>query len=152
MNYWDTSCVLKLYTPEPDSETYLALAGQTREPLVASEILTTELYAAFCQKELRGNLKRGSADRLRQRFEADCADGRWLLLPIGHEVLTEAVRLTKSCYQHRPPIPLRTLDSIHLASALSARAASLVTADVRMRQAAVILGLTVVRSDPPRPA
>jgi predicted nucleic acid-binding protein len=143
MNYWDTSCVLKLYTPEPDSATYLALAGQATEPLVSSEILVAELHAAFCQKELRGELKNGAAERLYKQFNADCDGGRWLLIPLGHDVLTKAVHVAKTGYRHRHPVSLRTLDAIHLASALLAKAGQLVTTDARMKQAAAALALPV---------
>ena len=143
MNYWDTSCVLKLYTPEADSATFLTLAGQATEPLVSSEILAAELYAAFCQKELRGELKNGAADRLHKQFDADCIAGRWLLIPLGRDVLGKAEHVTKAAYRHRHPVSLRTLDAIHLASALLCKASQIVTTDDRMKQAAAIAGLTV---------
>lgn len=41
----------------------------------------------------------------------------------------------------RPSIPLRTLDGLHLATALSVRAARLLTADLRLRDAARHCGL-----------
>jgi predicted nucleic acid-binding protein len=143
MNYWDTSCVLKLYTAEPDSATYLTLAGQATEPLVSSEILGAELYAALCQKELRGELKNGAAERLHKQFDADCAAGRWLLIPLGRDVLTKAIHVTKTGYHHRRPVPLRTLDAIHLATALLCKASQIVTTDERMQQAAAVAGLPV---------
>ena len=144
MNYWDTACVLKLYTAEPDSAVYLALAGQATEPLLASAILTIELTYALHQKELRGAIKTGSVERVLKQFHADCAAGRWLLIPLGHDVLTGAAQVAKTCYQRRPPIALRTLDGVHLATALLAKTTQLITTDERMRQAACALGLTLV--------
>ena len=144
MNYWDTACVLKLYTAEPDSATYLTLAGQAAEPLLASEILATELTYALHQKELRGALKTGSVERVLKQFQTDCAAGRWLLLPLGRDVLTRAAQVAKACYQRRPPIALRTMDGVHLATALLATATHLVTTDERMRQAARALGVALI--------
>lgn len=143
MNYWDTSCVLKLYTAEPDSAQYLALASQATESLLSSEVLTAELYYALSQKELRGEIKVGAAERLWKQFQNDCAAGRWLLLPVGPDVLTRAAQVAKASYRHRPAVTLRTLDGIHLASALSAKAKQLVTADGRMKQGAAVAGLPV---------
>ena len=143
MNYWDTACVLKLYTAEPDSATYLTLAGQAAEPLLASEILATELTYALYQKELRGALKTGSVERVLKQFQADCDAGRWLLLPLGRDVAIRAAQVATACYQRRPPIAVRTLDGVHLATALLAKATHLVTTDERMRQAARALGMTL---------
>ena len=149
MNYWDTSCVLKLYTPEPDSAAYLALAGQATEPLLTSEIMASELTFALHQKESRGDLKAGSAERVLKQFHADCAAGRWLLIPLGRDVLVRAAQLAKACYQRKPPVALRTLDGVHLATALLTKTAGLVTTDERMRQAARVLGLALVPSSSP---
>ncbi|MEO7273985.1 MAG: PIN domain-containing protein [Vicinamibacterales bacterium] len=41
------------------------------------------------------------------------------------------------------PIPLRALDALHLATALDAHAATVVTFDARVRQAAISQGLFV---------
>ena len=144
MNYWDTACVLKLYTAETDSAAYLGLAAQATAPLLASEILTTELAYALHEKEWRGDLKRGSVEQVLKQFHADCVAGRWLLIPPGRDVLVQAALVAKSCYEHRPPITLRTLDGLHLATALLAKATHLVTTDERMRQAASALGLALV--------
>jgi predicted nucleic acid-binding protein len=139
--YWDTSCVLKLYTAEPDSTIYLGQAGQSTEPLLSSAVLRIELHYALRQKELRGDIRSGAADRLTQQFEADTAKGRWLLVAIGEDVLTKANELARICYTHRPPVHLRTLDGVHLATAILANAQQVVTTDARMRTAAAILGL-----------
>ncbi len=68
MIYWDTSCVLKLYTPEDDSGVYLGMADRSSEPLFSSEVLDTELFYALCQKENRGEIKPGWAERIHQKL------------------------------------------------------------------------------------
>ena len=141
MIYWDTSCVLKLYTPEPDSTVYLTQAGQSTDPLLSSAVLRIELYYALRQKELRGDITSGAADHSIQQFEADCNKGRWTLVAIAQDVLVKANELARICYTHRPPVHLRTLDGIHLATAILAKAQQVVTTDTRMRTAAGILGI-----------
>ena len=144
MIYWDTACVLKLYTTEPDSAAYLRLAEQSTEPVASSEILGVELAFALHQKELRGELKPGGAERLRQQFMTDVAAGRWLLAPVGTDVLTRAIHIAQKCFHRRPPLSLRTLDGIHLATALVLKARHVVSTDQRLRQTAVLLGLTLL--------
>lgn len=47
------------------------------------------------------------------------------------------------CYQQTPPIPLRTLDALHLATARVAGETEIVATDKRMRDAAKLLGFTL---------
>ncbi|MCK5849397.1 MAG: type II toxin-antitoxin system VapC family toxin [Kiritimatiellae bacterium] len=143
MIYWDTSCVLKLYAPEEDSELYLNLADSTTEPFFSSEILNTELFYAFCQKELRGDIKQGWAELLHKKFCADVDGGRFVLLTVGRDILVQSNEVARRCYAHKPPVLLRTLDGIHLATTLVAKCTEIVTTDQRMQQAAQILGVSV---------
>ena len=142
MIYWDTSCVLKLYTPEDDSEIYLDKADKSSEPLFSSEVLNTELFYALSQKESRGDINPGWAERLYQKFRGDVEDGRLVLLSVGHDVLDQAVEIARRCYAQTPPIMLRSLDGIHLGSALADKCTEIVTTDRRMLQGADLLGLS----------
>ena len=47
------------------------------------------------------------------------------------------------CYRLVPPIPIRTFDTIHLATARVAGETELVATDKRMRDAAKLLGFTL---------
>ena len=49
--YWDTSALLKLYAPEPDSSDYLRLLIQQPEDLAISFLHRVELYFALCFAE-----------------------------------------------------------------------------------------------------
>jgi len=48
-----------------------------------------------------------------------------------------------TCHRHAPPISLRTLDALDLASARVAGQTELVATDKRMRDAAKLLGFSV---------
>ena len=143
--YWDTSCVLKLYTPEADSEDHVALAERDGGQFVSGEILTTELFIAFRRKEDRGDIKPGSADILYRRFLADVHKGRLALLAVGQDVCGKAVEIARDCYNRERPVLLRSLDAIHLATACLGKCAGIVTSDRRMLEAAPIVGLSVVK-------
>jgi len=135
--------VLKLYTPEKDSELYLNVADGSSEPFFSSEVLKAELFYAFSQKEIRGDIKQGWAELLHKKFCADVEKGRFVLLTVGRDVLVQSVEVARRCYVQRPPVMLRTLDGIHLGTALVAKCTEIVTTDRRMQQAAEILDIPV---------
>jgi predicted nucleic acid-binding protein len=136
--------VVKLYVPEEDSPAYLDLACQSEGPLMSSEALTVELYYALRQKELRGEIRRGATEPIFRKFRGDVLRGRLFLLPFGADVVTQAVEAARRCYACRPLVTLRSMDGIHLASALAARIKNIATTDERMKSAACVLGLSVV--------
>jgi predicted nucleic acid-binding protein len=141
MPYWDTSCVLKLYVREPDSERYIPLATCSSAPLLSSVLLQTELYYGLRRKETAGDLKIGSARILFDAFIEDWHRGRFVLIPIGDHIQDLARKALETCLKQPTPIFLRTLDGLHLASALAAHQTHLVSADLRMQAAAHVLGL-----------
>lgn len=144
MIYWDTSCVVKLYVAEDDSAEYLELAGRSDRALVSSGALQVEMYYALRQKELRGEIRSGGSDPLFRKFRADVGKGRLLLLPFGTDVAEQAVDAARRCHDRGPPVPLRSMDGVHLATALVAGIKYIATADERMRAAADLLGLSVI--------
>jgi predicted nucleic acid-binding protein len=141
--YWDTSCILKLYCPEPDSARYLDLLEAEPDRPVSSAIMKSEFIYALHQKVLRKELSKVEATRLQTRFNSHLSREHLLLLPFGHDVQAEAARIAKICYQRRSPIPLRTLDGLHLATAVLAKCPTIITADDRMRSAAEVIGMNL---------
>ena len=144
MIYWDTSCVVKLYTHESDSGLWEKLAISAEDGLVASALLRVELAYAFEQKEARGDLSPAASQALLALFDHDVAKGRIQLIPIGSDVLQAACRIAVACYHDEDSVPLRTLDGIHLATATLLKCRRIATADVRMKAASAILGLCLV--------
>jgi uncharacterized protein len=140
--YWDTSCVIKLYALESDSEQWELTACEGREQLVSSALMRTEGAFALEQKERRGEILPGGASALMELLDRDISAGRFNLFPVGEDVLRHAASLAGECYHAAPSIPLRTLDGIHLATAQLLKCTSIATADGRMRTGAEHLGLT----------
>jgi len=143
MIYWDTSCVVKLYASEVDSDKLLSLAVKADDAFCCSAMLTAELFFAFRQKELRKEIKPGGATALFSAYKTDAESGRFVLLPVGQDVLADAIEVAKACLDRTPPIPVRTLDGIHLATARLVRVSRIVTTDDRMRAAAIVLGIPI---------
>ena len=141
MNYWDTSALLKLYVREPDSAYFMTLVSSAAGPLLTSELARLEIYSALSRKERAGELQSGQAEVIFSSFQADSAAGRIVTLPVGSDVLGEAIRLTRQAHGEAPPLFIRSLDTLHVASALVSGAKTIIATDSRLRQLAAAAGL-----------
>ncbi len=143
MDYWDTSALLKLYAPEPDSAHFLARVAEGQRPLLTADLAAVELRCALQRKEHVGDLKEGGATALFERFTHDVAAGRIITVPYGPTVLEGVEQLVVRAYSADPPVLIRSLDAVHVASALASRAAWVVATDTRLRDAATLVALRV---------
>jgi predicted nucleic acid-binding protein len=71
------------------------------------------------------------------------AAGRITTIPYGSDVEAESERVVRLAFAGPHPVLLRSLDVIHVASALVGRAREIVTTDVRLREVAALVGLKV---------
>jgi hypothetical protein len=106
--------------------------------IVASELTWIEVDRLLHRYEATGKLERAQAARLRKRFAATAA--AWEVLALGSDVLTRA--------RGRFPVePVRTLDALHLSSALvwreAERSLEFLSLDRRCRVNARKLGFHV---------
>jgi len=133
--YLDASALVKLLVPEEESDALnRALAGLT--DVIVSDLALTEMASALGRRRREQRLTREQAQRLyREASKLHASSHRAELTPPIHR---RAERLMLSL-----TIPLRTLDALHLATALDAEAATLVTFDPRLRDAAASQGLFV---------
>src|ERR1700733_13172677 len=106
MPYWDTSCLLKLYAPEPDSTTFKThiLAGGN---VVTSEIARLEMHAALQRKESAGAFHIGGGWQALAAYDADVAARLIITKPIGRVVVEEFEAIVEQCYHQSPPLLLR---------------------------------------------
>jgi uncharacterized protein len=111
-----------------------ALAGLT--DVIVSDLALTEMASALGRRTREQRLTRPEAQRLyREASKLHAASHRAELTPPIHR-RAEQLMLTLA-------MPLRALDALHLATALDARAATVVTFDPRLRDAASSPGLFV---------
>ena len=141
--HWDTSCVLAPYPPEVFSSQIASRAVAENQPLTSSTILEYEMTFALHAKEARGELGRGKASSVLDKFEDDIRRGRFTLAPLGKDIQIRAVEITRAILRKKHPSLLRTLDGLHLATALELQSTELLTADRRMATAARLLDLSV---------
>jgi predicted nucleic acid-binding protein len=133
--YVDASALVKLFVPEPESDDLnQALAGLT--DVIVSDLALTEMASALGRRTREERLTRAEAQRLyREASKLLAASHRAELTPPIHR-RAEQLMLTLA-------MPLRALDALHLATALDAKAATVVTFDPRLRDAASSQGLFV---------
>lgn len=139
--YWDTSCVLALYVPEKISTQAAELASLEKGPIHSSAILEFEMTFAVHAKEAQGEIPRGSSARVLLKFQTDLQQGRFLLVPLGIDIKARAREMAARTIQAEPPVFLRMLDGIHIATALELGSPELITADRKMADAASLLGI-----------
>ena len=138
VSYFDTSVVVKRHLHESGSA--LARTLLRRHRAVSSAVMPVEAMSALTRKRTSGEVTARAFETIASRMRAERA--HWSLVEVSAEVLTSAEDLVRRT-------PLRTLDAIHVASALVVRAAAgtpitFGTADARQRDAAEAAGLDVL--------
>lgn len=139
MQYWDTSALLKLYIPEPDSPVLAAHLSQS--PICISQIGQAEMLRAIARKELNGAIPAMSAEMAFGKFLGDVSAGRIVVFPFDAPVEAHFRKLVLQLHRQQVPVVVRTLDAIHLATADLLPADEVVTLDSHMRAGATSLGL-----------
>lgn len=134
--YLDTSALVKLYVPEPESAR-VDRALRRRDDLLVSDLAVTELASALGRRCREGALGAALAARVYQRLLADLADELFRRVELIAEVHREAERILLSSAL----VPLRSLDALHLALAASGGAMTIFTFDRNLARAAGTIGL-----------
>lgn len=144
MAFWDTSALLKLYVRERDSDRFRDLVRRLPAKAVISELSLAEMHRALWAKEFARAVPASFAEIAYREFQLDIETAILAIVPFGRIVQHEFDRIIPICYGATPPIPVRTLDGLLLASALIAKTPELVSTDARMRRGAAFLGLRVL--------
>jgi predicted nucleic acid-binding protein len=135
---FDTSVLVKRYVKEAGSSVSKQLFKRYR--FLSSAVAPVEILSALARRRTAGELNQRDFLAIRSRLHKDRA--YWELIEVGSIVLSQAKELVAKT-------GLRTLDALHVASALTFQAASgltipFVTADMRQREAAETLSLNLL--------
>ena len=133
--YLDASALVKLFVPEPESDSLnQALLGA--RGVILSDLALTEMASALGRRTREGVLtKRQASHLLREALQLTASCRHVELTPPVHR---RAERLLLSL-----PMPIRALDALHLATALETGAATMVAFDQSLRAVAASQGLFV---------
>lgn len=136
--YAESSAVLAWLLSEPEGDRIRGALADAEE-ILTSDLTLVECDRALIRARVLFRLRESEATRRRRAFEA--AASRWTLLRITPAIVERA-------RQPFPGDPIRTLDALHLASALAAGEAvddlAVLSLDDRVRDSARALGLDVV--------
>jgi predicted nucleic acid-binding protein len=99
-----------------------------------------EISNAVAQQVFRGILAAERATQVYQDISRDCATGVWMLTGFPEEAFTKGAALART---HVATLGTRTLDSLHVASALELKAEQFWTFDDRQAKLAKAAGLKV---------
>ena len=101
---------------------------------------SVEIAHGIAQKVFRRDLSPGVADKIYKQLANDCDSGLWLLADLPAFIFETATELAR---KHVATLGTRTLDTIHVASALELKAAQFWTFDDRQAKLAKAVGLKV---------
>jgi hypothetical protein len=117
----------------------VAAALAAADIVIASDLTVIECDRVIVRAVALGELR--ESDALERQARLNAVSARWTLLGLDDEITERARRSF-------PVEPIRTLDAIHLASALTARKAVpdlvVLSLDARVRSAAASLGLPLL--------
>lgn len=138
MLYVDTSALLKRYITETNSDEFDAFF-MARTPSAISRLTLVEMRCALARRRRNGEITSTLEDQVMDEVRTDIQDGVLAVHPISDAQVVHALHLIDQV----APIPLRTLDALHLSVALSITANEFATADRNQAEAANALGLTI---------
>lgn len=135
--YAESSAVLAWLLGEGSGATVRAML-ESADMVIASDLTLVECERVLIRASALGEMSEATAGT--RRSVLNVAAARWHIAHLGRDIIERARRPF-------PAEPIRTLDALHLATALITRAAvadlELLSLDSRIRAAAIALGLPV---------
>ena len=138
--YCDTSFLVSLYVLDANSAPAAAQMKKAKLPILLTAFGELELTNAISLRVFRKELPPSLAKAARALIRKDIADGIFLLSPINGAVYERAKQIAR---RRTRRLGTRTLDVLHVASALVLQADTFYTFDRRQRRLAKSEGLTV---------
>jgi len=138
--YLDSSFLLKAYVQETNSADVVRYLQYETGPLLISLLTDVEVVSSHFRK-----LQPAEARMLLAAYRSNRASGAFQVVPLTEGVYGLAQSLAE---RYSGKILLRSLDLLHLATALEHGAASLATYDEKLRSASEASGLAVVGARP----
>ena len=134
-SYLDTSFLFKLYLPEPNSEEAVAWLQRNRKDVFVSPLTDLEVITSFSREDVPG-----AGMRAIERYLEDLEANVYVKLEIDGNVFALAADVAE---RYSRQYKLRSLDVIHLATALRYGVEAIGTYDIRVIEAAAGMGLRV---------
>ena len=138
MLYVDTSALIKRYITEPNSDEFDAFF-MARARMAISRLTLVEMRCALARRRRNGEISAALEELAMDELRIDIQDGVVVVHPVGDDQVAHALHLIDQV----APLPLRTLDALHLSIAQRNQNQDFATSDKNQAAAAQALGLTV---------
>lgn len=140
--YVDPSALLKLYIHEPESAVMNAWRRRNPQILTVTHHGKAEITNGISLAAFRKQITAEALADTLASFEEDFAEGRY----VQADLLWRAAlnRATDLAREHTPTIGCRSLDILHVASAIELEFKKFLTFDLRQQKLARACGLKVV--------
>jgi predicted nucleic acid-binding protein len=140
--YVDPSALLKLYLKEPESRAMTTWRSKIGDPLLVTQHGRVELTNGIGLAAYRGIITHATHDAALAALDDDFAQGRYKQTDVlWRATLKRAGDLSR---EHTPSIGCRSLDVLHVASAIELELKHFATFDVRQQQLARAAGLKLM--------
>ncbi len=136
--YLDTSALIKLYVPEAFSSEVERFVAES-DVLVISRLSVLEWHCAMSRRMRAGLITEDYLNTARTEFTRHLAEDYFRIVSVDDSIMIDALQVLDNV----KPVPLRTLDALHLTAARHAGVSRLATADRVMTDAANRLNLAV---------
>jgi len=137
--YVDPSALLKLYLHQPESAAMISWRGRTRGALVVTHHGRVEVINGICLAAHRREIGGEALTDTLASFAEDFADGQYRSADLlWRATLNQAAELSRA---YSPKLGTRSLDVLHVASALELEMRFFVTYDKRQEELARAVGL-----------
>lgn len=144
--YADPSALLKLYLHEPDSAAMNAWRRRTAGALPLAPAGRLEITNGICLAAFRQAIGVEAMTDALASFDEDVEEGRYREADVAwRAVLRRASELSRT---HTPAIGCRSLDVLHVATALELGSRLFVSFDERQQRLARIVGLRTLTPSP----
>lgn len=129
--YLDTSVLLKLYVTEAFSDEAESFVSSLDRPAI-SRLTTLEWHCAMARRLRSGAFSAEYLALAKREFSRHQNEGYFHIHPMADGLYTQAIDLLEAVR----PLPLRSLDALHLAAARALRVSVFATADKVLAEAA----------------
>ncbi|MCW5547490.1 MAG: type II toxin-antitoxin system VapC family toxin, partial [Opitutaceae bacterium] len=141
--YIDPSALRGLYVHEPISRRMVAWRGKLKGPLAITRFGHAELVNAIALGCFRGDFTEVEMTKSLAHVDEDFADGDLKLVDLlWRAALDKSMALSR---QHAPGLGTRSMDVLHVASALELGAKHFATYDQRQARLAKACGLILIQ-------
>ena len=140
--YIDTGILVKSYIFEADSEEAISIIESAGDPLILSHVHALEIPNAIRLKRFRREITRVEEAAAIRIFDADVDAGR--LARPDYDLAEVFIRAERLSAKHSGNIGTRSLDVLHVATALECGCTGLASFDERQRKIAALAGLKLI--------